>query len=266
VISPLSGAIANLSYVGGTGGTAALQYADPSRRMVLMGFPFEVVQPDYRVPVMQAVLDFLGTRVTDTIIDYPEHNGYYNVIPPFHGTASGEGLIRVDVQVKDLSSNLYWNGAAWVGETWIPAAGTTQWSYALPALADGAYALTAKATGETEDATPAVALFNLDRTAPNLAPALFPQNGITQTSPVVLFQWQAPVGDASPLHYRLEIDDVIHIIDGLSYATSLGNGTHTWRVAATDAAGNDGPWGSWWSLTIDARTFYLPFVMHRNIP
>ncbi len=262
VIAPLSGATSCLSYVGGLGGTAAIQYADISRRLVVMGFPFEVIQPEARYSVMNAALEFLGTRVTDTMIDHPAASGYYSATPSFHGIAVGEVLTHVDVQVQDLGSNLYWDGAGWGGELWVRASGTYNWSYTLPNLPEGTFALTARATGETVDDTPSEIEFTLDTTPPYTTTSVFPSDNITLTSPVVVFQWVAPLGDASPLHYRLEIDNKVHDVSELYYIIALQNGLHTWRVAATDAAGNRGPWNFTLSFTINSRTFYLPIVMH----
>ena len=260
IIAPLSGATSCLSYSGGSGGTAAIQYEDISRRLIVMGFPFEVIQPHMRSAVMGAALEYLGTRVTDTVIDHPTDSGYYSATPAFHGTAVGEALTRVDVQILDIDNSLYWNGGGWGGETWVQASGTYNWSYSLSYLTEGTYALAARAVGETEDDTPDEVTFNLDSTPPYTTTAIYPMDNITQTSPVVFFQWAAPLGDASPLHYRLEIDDEIHIVDGLTYMTVIENGVHMWRIAATDAAGNQGPWNSPRSFTIDSEVIYLPVL------
>ena len=261
VIAPLSGAATGLVYNGGSGGTAAIQYEDLSRRLVVMGFPFEVIQPDQRSAVMNAALEFLGTRATDTVIDHPADGGYYSTAPAFDGWAVGEALTRVDVQILDINKSLYWDGIGWGGETWVTATGIYNWSYSLSHLTDGTYALAARAFGEIDDDTPDEVTFMLDTTPPYTTTAVYPADNITQTSPVVVFQWEGPLGDASPLHYRLEIDGEVVIIDGLTVAKVLQNGTHTWRIAATDAAGNDGPWNSPRLFTIDAETSFLPLVM-----
>jgi hypothetical protein len=142
----------------------------------------------------------------------------------------------------------------------VQASGIYDWSYSLSHLTEGEYILAARAVGRTVDATPDEVTFILDTTAPYTTTALYPVDNITQTSPVVVFQWEAPLGDASPLHFRLDIDGEIQVVDGLLYITSLGNGLHNWRIAATDAAGNDGPWNDETVFTIDAETVYLPFI------
>ena len=51
-----------LGYVGGTSGTAGVQY-DGAYRLVLLGFPFESIDSgEDRARVMRAVLDFLLAR------------------------------------------------------------------------------------------------------------------------------------------------------------------------------------------------------------
>ncbi|MGQ9467385.1 MAG: golvesin C-terminal-like domain-containing protein [Anaerolineae bacterium] len=64
VISPTTGAVAALAYVGGTGGTAAVQYADGCRRLVYFAFPFETIEPSARPAVMARVMDFLDECLT----------------------------------------------------------------------------------------------------------------------------------------------------------------------------------------------------------
>ncbi len=66
VISPTGGATSSLEYVGGTGGTAAIEYAPTSGeggRVVMFGFPFETMtSAAARAETMEAVLEFFGMR------------------------------------------------------------------------------------------------------------------------------------------------------------------------------------------------------------
>lgn len=58
VINPVSPASANLIYVGGSGGTAGIQYSGPYK-LVYLAFPFEtILSESYRNAVMQRILDF----------------------------------------------------------------------------------------------------------------------------------------------------------------------------------------------------------------
>lgn len=61
VINPFGGAVAALSYAGGTGGTAAIQFdgGGDQGRLVMFGFPFETITTESsRSAVMGRVLDF----------------------------------------------------------------------------------------------------------------------------------------------------------------------------------------------------------------
>lgn len=59
IISPTVGSAPALTYVGGTGGTAAVQYTDGCSRLVYLAFPFETIDPSVRAMVMTQVLSFL---------------------------------------------------------------------------------------------------------------------------------------------------------------------------------------------------------------
>ena len=63
------------------------------------------------------------------------------------GTASdaGSGVASVRVRIKRNSDGKSWTGSGWGGSTFLPAHGTSNWSFALPDLDDGAYNLTALA-------------------------------------------------------------------------------------------------------------------------
>jgi hypothetical protein len=60
VITPSSGGVAQLSYVGGAGGTAAVAY-DGVYRVVNLGFPIESVDgKEARADILDRVLTFFG--------------------------------------------------------------------------------------------------------------------------------------------------------------------------------------------------------------
>jgi|GEM_PF-1176042 len=63
VLTPLAGATTALTYAGGTGGGAAVQYTDPgaSQQLVMLAFPFETITDQaVRTAVMGNVLDYFG--------------------------------------------------------------------------------------------------------------------------------------------------------------------------------------------------------------
>jgi hypothetical protein len=60
-ITPLGGSLAAMIYVGGSGGTAGVQYASGDQRLVMLAFPFEtVLDPVDRTDVMARTLEFFG--------------------------------------------------------------------------------------------------------------------------------------------------------------------------------------------------------------
>ncbi|MDY0018891.1 MAG: hypothetical protein RBT47_02710, partial [Anaerolineae bacterium] len=247
VLTPWSGSTAAAALTYGSGGTAAVQFADGCERLLVLGFPLEVVRPDARPLVMAKALDFLGecaVSAPETGVTTPVDGHYYNAVPQLAGWASGAAVSAVQVQVRRDADGLFWTGTQWDGAaSWLDAAGTTAWSYTLPALGNGAYTVGARAAvSGTVDATPAQVTFTLDMLAP-LAPTLItPTGGITLTGSSVYFEWEAPVDEGSPLTYNLVVDAITRTVAGPDYRIVLGVGEHCWRVQAVDAAGNAGPW------------------------
>ncbi|WP_455391979.1 Kelch repeat-containing protein [[Eubacterium] cellulosolvens] len=64
----------------------------------------------------------------------PINNGSYISLPTVSGIATesseGSGIQKVEVTIKRLSDNYYWNNINWVPlSTWLSATGTTDWVY-----------------------------------------------------------------------------------------------------------------------------------------
>lgn len=83
VLVPSGGAVACMSYVGGTGGTAAVQYAGPfdssgvEGRVVYMGFGFEtILSESIRNEVMARVLNFLEVTPPELGEDFSSSEGH----------------------------------------------------------------------------------------------------------------------------------------------------------------------------------------------
>lgn len=71
VISARTGGRAALSYVGGAGGTAAVQYTTTTFNVVTLAFPFETISDSaVRVDVMSRVLNYLRTATGPNQFDY----------------------------------------------------------------------------------------------------------------------------------------------------------------------------------------------------
>ncbi|MFP4343702.1 MAG: N-acetylmuramoyl-L-alanine amidase, partial [Anaerolineales bacterium] len=148
VLAPRGDAEAALIYDGGIGGTAAVAWASGCSRTLVMGFPLETVRPEARAGVMAQALAFLDACVPpalDVRISSPVWNRGYRSTPPFTGTVTGAEPRRVEVQVQPLEDDDAWEELAWESGRWLTATGTLTWHYALPALAEGAYAVGARA-------------------------------------------------------------------------------------------------------------------------
>jgi hypothetical protein len=274
-MTPLGGAAPALTYQGGTGGTAAVQYADGCERVVYFGFPFETIEPGQRAAVMGRVLDFVDeclVMTVDTDIASPVDGSAHNVLPDFLGTAGAGAatLDRVEVQVERASDGRRWNESEWVTTTvWLTATGTSVWSYTLPALSDGDYALRARAwtTDPYSDTTPAEVVFTYDTVSPTTTTLITPTNGITVSSAADLtLEWE-PVdpGGGSPVSYVVKLDgQIVYTTAQTFYAVAqIASGPHTWEVQVIDAAGNASDWTPG-DFYVSRHYVWLPLVMREE--
>ncbi len=244
------GSAAALTYQGGRGGIAAVQYADGCERVVTFGFPFETIEPEKRPAVMERVLDFLDEcldRPSRATISSPEDGSAHNQIPSFQGSGEdyGGGLQRVEVQVERRGDGLFWDGAAWTVEstTWITTAGTTSWSYSLPGdLADDVYELRARACPTTDECTSMVdqVEFIFDTVPPDPTQLITPTGGVTLEGLRVELQWNPVEQDGgSEIGYEVSVNGRVYVSEDSTYPVWLrGSGPHEWKVEVVDRAGN----------------------------
>jgi hypothetical protein len=286
-LSPLNGSTAALSYSGGLGGTAAIQYADGCERLVLFGFPFETIRAEQRPVVMGRVLDFLGVCVpasVNTTITAPVDASAHNTVPPFAGTAAVGGMAdldRVEVQIQRASDDRYWvtgttwlTGSAWLTEStwvtataWVTVADTLSWTFELPWLGDGDYYLRARAwtvDGEV-DMSPAEVRFTYDTLPPTATALITPTGGVTipALSGVTLV-WE-PVGPdgGSPLAYVVALDGLPVTTTQSAYTVPrVAVGSHRWGVRVFDAAGNRSGWVTD-TFSIWRYDVWLPVIVRR---
>lgn len=157
------------------------------------------------------------------------------------GTASdvGSGLASIDVSIRRVSTNSYWNGSAFgaAGETWLSAIGTASWSYAFAGSnfpADGSYAVRWRATDAVGNTTTGAVNLTIDTTPP---PA--PQIVSAPTNPSgAAVQFDFTVAETGVVTTcKLDTGAWAPCNAPVSY-TGLAAGPHTFSVRATDAAGN----------------------------
>ena len=62
----------------------------------------------------------------------PNNNGFYTNLDRILGEASdppnGSGLKKIEITIKKLNNNRFWDGSKWAPlETWLLASGTNMW-------------------------------------------------------------------------------------------------------------------------------------------
>jgi hypothetical protein len=76
----------------------------------------------------------IDTNASSSSINYPLNNGYYYSINSISGIAmdpnNGAGVNKVELAIKDLDKDLFWDGITWSStETWVLTSGTLDWSF-----------------------------------------------------------------------------------------------------------------------------------------
>ena len=272
VFTPINGATSALVY--NNGGSAALQYANGCMRLIYSAVPFETLYPAAtRHTAMTRILNYLGVCLppeVDTTIQSPSDNALLKAVPDFNGAASINAA-HVQVSIKHVSDQTFYNGTSFVSgpEVWLSANGTTAWSYTLPVLGDGAYALRARAitSDPITDTTPAAITFTLDTIAPAVPMIITPTGGISIVAVNPAFVW---TGETIPSgHWDIDIDGTQHQVSdpsttpGTTTITTswpITIGDHQWRVRATDGAGNQSSWSTVAAFTTSALKVYLPLI------
>ena len=258
-----------------TGSSAGVQYVNPAdtcERLVYFGFPFETIRAGQRQAVMGSVMGYLDECMSpevDTSIGSPNYGSVHNTLPTFSGTAQAQGTTLTEVQVQiERADGQFWNGSMWTGtSTWVDAAGTSPWSYALPgSITEGDCHLRARgrAVGGYLDETPAETLFTYDATPPAATSLVTPTGGVTITAlPDLILDWtHVPPDGGTELHYRLEVDGEQQVRSASFYAIDhIADGEHTWRVRVEDEAGNTSSWTGLETFFVHRRHAWLPLVL-----
>ncbi|MDI6791472.1 MAG: Ig-like domain-containing protein, partial [bacterium] len=112
----------------------------------------------------------------------PTNEAVINSLAQLTGTAADSfpGVVDwVEISIRRGSDNLYYNGVTWVvSQTWLLAAGTTNWTYTWPSLADNNYTIRSRAydAARNVESPGAGITFTLNRSAPT-STVTSPANG-----------------------------------------------------------------------------------------
>jgi hypothetical protein len=76
----------------------------------------------------------IDSRIPSSFATFPLNNGYYNQLNNISGVAedpaSGSGLNRIELSIKRLGDNRYWDGIIWSPfPSWVQTTGTNDWYY-----------------------------------------------------------------------------------------------------------------------------------------
>ena len=107
---------------------------------------------------------------TVSINDIPD---FVSSLPSIDGTAIDTPPGEIDViriTIHNTSDSTYWTGSSWASaETWVDASGKSNWSYAMPSLAEANHTVRAKSVdGARNQSTTTSDSFTYDITAPTV--------------------------------------------------------------------------------------------------
>lgn len=177
------------------------------------------------------------------------------------GTASDPGgsVAAVAVSIQRSSTSLYWDGSGFASanEVFLPATGTTSWSYAIaPAsFAEGGYILRARATDGVGLTGFDMLSFTVDRTAPAAPTITTGPTGTTAGGDTFSFTGEPGAG----FECRLDAGSWSACTSPKTLG-ALSDGSHTFDVRAVDAAGNVGaPASRTWTVDATGPTFGTTF-------
>ncbi len=265
VIAPANGAASALVY--NNAAPAAVQYDRGCTRLVYSAIPVETIYPAAaRQAIMNRIMAYLGvclpTNLETTIVE-PTADAFVNTPPAVNGNASSSAT-QVRVSIRRTSDGFFYNGSSFINsatEVWLLATGINPWSYALPPLSDGTYALRAQAMapGPIVDPTPAAITFTLDTVAPATPAIVSPTNDVALIAVAPLFQW---TGGGDPSGFTLELDSRQQTLNSPAPNATLvvSDGLHQWRVRAFDRAGNQSNWSDWGTFRTSSLKSYLPMI------
>jgi hypothetical protein len=200
----------------------------------------------------------IDTTAPSSVVTFPSSGGSYTTADwnDIDGTASdggGAALDQVELSIRRVSTGLYWNGSAFAdgSENWRTATGAASWSLAFAAAnfpADGDYVVRVRARDTASNVeAPSSRSFTYDTAAPNTTITSQPNDPSNVTGPS--FGFSSSEGGSS-FECRLDAGAWSACTSPKSYS-GLAQGSHTFEVRATDAAGNTDPTPASYTWTID---------------
>ncbi|WP_455392650.1 Kelch repeat-containing protein [[Eubacterium] cellulosolvens] len=113
----------------------------------------------------------------NSTIHVPYYNAYYQSLNKISGsawpvTSNYSKVVKVEIYIKRLDNNNYWNGTLWDGNlTWLLANGTTSWQYdssSIPWSSGISYYVVSRATDNRSkvEANNTGRIFSIDRNIP----------------------------------------------------------------------------------------------------
>src|SRR6185312_3333763 len=168
-------------------------------------------------------------------------------------TDATSGVQKVEISIRQGAGN-YWNGSAFGSgsEVWnVTTIAGGNWEYAFAASsfpADGSYTIRVKATDNAGNGeSPSSRSFTVDTAAPNTTIDSSPN--LISSSAAATFTFSSTEGSST---FQCEIDG-----GGFSSCSTpksysgLSEGSHTFKVRATDAAGNTDASPAQYTWTVD---------------
>jgi hypothetical protein len=192
---------------------------------------------DTSLPDVNTTFPSVGASVNDATYNAGCGTGGGDIC----GTASAQaGIANVAVSIRRAGTSLYWNGTSFTSttEVFLPATGTTAWSYAIAAVsfpADDTYTIRARATNAVGVSAFDTTSFTIDRTAPAAPTITSGPTGTTAGGDTLTFTGEL----GATFQCRLDSGSWATCTSPKTYGT-LADGSHTFDVRAVDAAGNTG--------------------------
>lgn len=192
----------------------------------------------------------VDTSLPNVSFDFPLGNGTYNdtTYAAGCGTPAGDlcgkasdpggSVASVAVSIRRTGTGLYWNGSSFASatEVFVPATGTTSWSYPMAATsfpAEDSYVLRARSTDNVGLTAVDTLPITVDRTAPAAPTITSGPTGTTGGNDTFAFAAEA----GAVFECRLDAGAWATCTSPKAYS-ALSDGSHTFDVRATDRAGN----------------------------